>query len=90
MLVKLVLFSGLIFSAQAFANQSLEQFVEETVWKATDSYTTSSFGEADLLARNNGFEHSTTRIRFRPIFGVEIPWLVKAEVKPTIEFIWKK
>ena len=79
----------MIFSAQSFADQSLEDFIGETVWKATDSYTTSSREEAEIMYRK-GYDHSATRIRFRPIFGVEIPWLVKAEVKPTIELIWKK
>lgn len=79
------------FMILSFSVVGANLFTIENIGQTVDREIEST-GQALEKIESTGYEWSlkTIRFRLRPSFGLDIPWLAKAKVKPEIELYWEK
>ena len=82
---KIIFLSFLLLSLHSFPKgQSIDEWIE---------YEINSFNEEEhyFLKKEQGpWLLDKIRLRIRPLFGVELPTISSLEIKPFIEFHWKR
>ena len=74
----------LILSFNSFSNtMSYESWVEEEIVSFNETE------ESTIKQASGAWDLDKVRLRVRPLFGVEIPFLASFEIKPFIEFHWQ-
>ena len=83
-LVLTVLFANPVFAAK----QSFTEYMNTEIQSTLESFN--EIEQVEPKAPSEGWYQNTMRLRVRPKLGLEVAWLAKAELKPSIEFIWKR
>ena len=78
-----------LFVNPVFANKlSLDEYLNTEIQSTLESFN--EVEQTKPQAPDEGWYQNTMRLRVRAKLGLEVSWLAKAEVKPSVEYIWKR